>query len=289
MKPHYFAIILSLFIFVESLPAEENTCAAFVSLESAHSNVDTNNYTETRFLDEYNLFFLFRQGLDLLKTLSGLRKNAIWFDMGSGINKALVKGLESNTQIRRGVGLSKVKTEGAWGDKRVPGRMKQINGDTLESLVDQGRLKNHMGRVDLITDVFGPLSYTKNVVKVMQIYLDLLAQNGQAMISLQVGRARGMSRLDAIENYIPYNSLHVSDGVEPYGLISWIKSIPGISVEEVVQDEFKEDGTYHKTVGLRITKHVDKVVVPQTIAIEHYADEEVPPMRVFIPLLPQNN
>lgn len=269
---------------------EEAPDLAYQALEkyllSTAKNIENNNYTQTRILDDYNNFFLFRSGTNLLQILANLRQGAVWFDMGSGKNVALVKGLQKNPQIRRGVGVSATRTEFALGDERVPGRLKQINGDYLENLVTQGRLRNQKGKVDLITEVFGPLTYSRKISEVMQIYLDLLRTNGQLMIAFQIsrGKARGVLEPEAI---YPYNSVLSEKGLNEYGLLEWIKTIPGISVEIAEQKIEKEDGQFDHTVGVRITKLQEHVVIPQTIAVDKEVPT-VPPMRIFVPIN-QNN
>jgi len=245
-------------------------------------NLQNNNYTQSRILSEYNDFFMFRRAKDLLQTLAGIRKGATWFDMGSGKNVALVKGLEQNPQIRRGVGVSATRTEFALGDQRVPGRMKQMNGDYLENLVASGRFKNQMGKVDLITDIFGPLSYSKNVVEVMQIYLNLLSKNGKLMTAFQIARGT-VADVMHDEKIHPYNAMLTADGLFQHGLLEWLKSIPGIEVEMIEQTAVSEDGKFEHTMGVRITKLQDNVIVPNTIKVDKEVPT-VPPIRIFVPV-----
>ena len=255
-------------------------------LLSTAKNLENNNYTQARVLDEYNEFFLFRAGKDLLQTLAELHQGATWFDMGSGRNVALVKGLEKNPQIRRGVGVSATRSEFALGDQRVPGRLKQINGDYLENLVKQGRLRNQKGKIDLITEVFGPFTYSRNVTEVMQIYMDLLKTNGQLMMAFQISRGKVRSVFGPEESY-PYNSVFSEKGLNEYGLLEWIKTIPGISVELIEQKVEKEDGKFDHVMGVRITKLQNQIVVPQTIIVDKEIPT-VPPMRIFVPVNPNN-
>ncbi len=249
---------------------------------STAKNLEENNYTQGRILDEYNAYFLFHQGKDLIQTLAYLRDGSVWFDMGSGRNVALVKGLEKNKQIRRGVGVSATRSEFALGDQRVPGRLKQINGDYLENLVAQGRLENQKGKVDLITEIFGPLTYSQNVVEIMQIYLDLLKTNGQLMITFQISRGKSGNIFESDQIY-PYNAIFSEKGLNEYGLFEWMKTIPGVSIEFVEQKTEKESGHYENTMSVRITKLSDQILVPNTIVVDKELPT-IPPMRIFAPV-----
>lgn len=278
------ALILSEGLFFPSYSSAQMNCKDLFFEDSISTtiNLQNNNYMEFRILDSYNDFFKFPYARDLLQTLSSLRQGTTWFDMGSGKNVALVKGLERNPQIRRGVGVSATRTEFALGDKRVPGRLKQVNGDYLEKLVAAGRLKNQMGKVDLVTDVFGPLSYSQNVVEVMQIYLDLLSKNGQLMTAFLLARGTAQTVMES-EKIHSYNAVMTESGLSKRGLLEWLKSIPGIAVEVVEQKIISEDGKFEHTTGVRITKLQDKVIVPKTIKVDKEVPT-VPPLRIFVPV-----
>jgi hypothetical protein len=277
----------NMFLFSKRVQAQEK-CEIFFdeAPTSVQHHVENNNYTQTRILDDYNNYFLFREGKNLLQTLANLRTGATWFDMGSGRNVALVKGLQKNPQIRRGVGVSATRTEFALGDERVPGRLKQINGDYLENLVAQGRLKSQKGKVDLITEVFGPMTYSRQVTEIMQIYLDLLKTNGQLMMAFQIARGKQRSIFEPKEVY-PYNSVSSERGLNEYGLLEWMKTIQGISIEFVEQKTEKEEGQFEHTIGVRITKLIDQVNVPRTIEVDKEIPT-VPPMRIFAPVNSNN-
>ena len=278
-----FIFVFCMMVFHSSVGLALVQCETLFSDDpiSTEMNLKDNNYEQFRILSEYNDFFMFRHARDLLQTLSTLMKGATWFDMGSGKNVALVKGLENNSQIRRGVGVSATRTEFALGDQRVPGRLKQVNGDYLENLVAAGHFKKHMGKVDLVTDIFGPLSYSQKIVEVMQIYLDLLKTNGQIMAAIQIARGTVADVMNA-ERIHPYNAVMTSDGLIEHGLLQWLKTIPGIMVEMVEQKTISESGQFENTMGIRITKLQAKVIVPNTIKVDKEAPT-VPPLRIFVP------
>ena len=242
------------------------------------SPVQENNFTNSRVLADYNNFFNWKN-FDLMKVLENLRSHSIWIDMGSGRNIALVKGLSLFNQIGLGIGINAVKPEFALNDERVPGRLKNLEG-MIEDLSEQKKFDALKGKVDLITDVFGPFSYSLKLRKVMQIYLDLIAKDGQLLMAFQIARAENKSIFDDRNDFDLYNAVKSENKWQQNGLIEWLKTIPGIQVESVEQKVLENGKSYDLTVGVRIIKLDSTIEVPDTIEyVDHI--ETVPYRRLF--------
>ena len=272
------------FLFVQASNAagvfhEGQECSRILADHSKKPTpVESNDFTNNRILDEYKSFFTWKN-FDLITILGNLGPHSVWIDMGSGRNIALVKGLALFKQISLGIGINAVRPEFPVGDERVPGRLKTMEG-MIEDLSDQGQFVPFNGNVALITDVFGPFSYSLHLKKVMQIYVDLLAKDGQLLMAFQISRAENKSRLDASHEADIYNGVKFGDKWDQRGLISWLKTIPGISVETIEQETFQDHNQYNHTVGVRITKQIAQVEVPDTLQfLDH--QETVPYRRLF--------
>jgi SAM-dependent methyltransferase len=125
--------------------------------------------------------------------LSNLPQSATWFDMGAGHGKALLDALffSNHAHIKNFVGVSyeAPKSESlSQASSRHQGRFHYIETGFLENHWHKNQLSESFApwnnKVDLITDYFGPMSYTFDLSKVLKIYLNLLKLNGRVLLQL---------------------------------------------------------------------------------------------------------
>ena len=206
-------LFLALLILSHSLVYAQNTvCAEVVQNE----RLATNSFNVGRGYAEYSKKIT-PKGKSLFQIFEALPKNSIWFDMGAGLSHALTHGLLRFNQISKGVAVV-FKNPKDFQDPRVShprleGRYENLSGELVQDLFLKGKLDPYLGKVNVITDVYGPLTYTRQINEVLQIYLDLLAPGGKVYFVIREGS----------------NSIQSSTHRNPSWL-SFLKSIEGVEV-----------------------------------------------------------
>jgi len=123
--------------------------------------------------------------------LSSLPENGIWIDMGAGEGKALIEGLMKSEKTIQAIGISyrmpqKTLALKSALDPKLQSQFRYIDGAFVEDLWMQGRLNEFIGKADLITDVFGPFSYSKDLPHLLKTYLALLRQGGTLSLNVMI-------------------------------------------------------------------------------------------------------
>jgi len=155
----------------------------------------------------------FRAAIDAV----GQRPDPRWLDSGGGEGIA----------VRQYLGLAK---ERDWPPVRITllayetparseGLLEVLSGRFLEKIPDA-----EIAKSDIITDLFGPLSYSGQPHLVLQKYHDRLKDGGKAFIHLGAGdQAFGTK-----------NTVVMADGrVVPF--VAWLKTVPGLDFEDEVR------------------------------------------------------
>ncbi len=161
-----------------------------------------------------------RSGKSLFQIFESLPKDSVWFDMGAGLSHALTHGLLRFEQIKKGVAVVYKNPEG-YQDPRIihpklKDRYENLEGDLIQDQYLKGKLDPFFGKVNVITDVYGPLTYTRQINEVLQIYLDLLAPGGKIYFIIREA-----------SNPI-YSSTHRNPS-----WLSFLKSIDGVEVQRL--------------------------------------------------------
>ena len=248
--------ILCLFSVVQA-----NECRSVFTEERASyfsTQLSANEFTVNRNLIHYEDTFSSKVlGLSFKQVLTSLPKKSTWIDMGTGKAYAILEGLYENPHIK-GVGIAYKKPNHRDFIKVIEGlvgqRFQYLEGEYVENMMSLGLLDKWKGKVKLITDVYGPLSYADNVSRIMQIYLDLVSKNGQLFFHISEHKT----------------TLVKSGSVRTFTLIDWFKSIKGIEVKVLNSHEgiYEKTGEEVKVVSLQIIKTTKDVEVPQNLFLQ---------------------
>lgn len=248
-------------------------------IQIRNSNLLMNNFTVDRGLSQYENHFPFKTARGVKVTLASLPKKSVWFDMGAGKGHALVDGLKLNSNLTA-IGVSYVRP-GKSADLNIYGeRAGYLEGDYVENMMDLGRLKPYLGRVNVITDVYGPFSYTNDVPRLLQTYLDLLETDGVLFVNFLVDRKIEHDPYARV-GYSSMNSVLKSDGTKSNaGILEWLMQIEGIQVLDAARAESEPGAVHEKSIGLKIKKTATHVTVPSNLKLETY-EADSPPRRTF--------
>jgi hypothetical protein len=251
----------------------------------------------------YSALFPFKNSERVEDTVQALPEGSVWVDMGAGQARALAEGLRKNPKIAKGVAIAYKKPFNAIKDPsgtsvlrrilsrvfepqrefvptKAADRFSYLHGDYVENMYRDGKLDDLKGNVDLITDVFGPVSYSENLPDVLQTYFDLLKQNGVLIVNLMLdvnysGHGANFKQIPAQAK----NQVFTDRTIDRNGVITWLKTIPGIEV--IDESEVQGNGiARERSAGIKIVKTAEDVIVPRTLKTEVY-EAGSPPKRIF--------
>lgn len=273
----YFALAL-IALAPLSLQAELR-CEIVHQVQSANEILATNNFKANRGLQDYANNFNFENSPSFQQTLAHLPKGALWVDMGAGEAKALIEGLQKYPQISKGIAIAYKRPDrfSKPADLSMK-RFEYIEGDYVENMEREGRLGHFNSRIDLITDVYGPFSYSEDLVSVMQTYLNLLKVDGVLLFNFMSARNFDPN---IFRNSPPQDQMNIINEVDsqPANLIRWLRTIPGIEVQENHR-ELTFLGYKENSFSVKIRKLKDNIVVPQSLRLLMYKPGS-PPTRSF--------
>lgn len=262
-----------------SLAFADNLCTAIFYKSVENSHMDTNDFATGRHLTEYSYEFEFRDSAPFSEVLLELPPKSVWFDMGFGQGFALKEGLQANTDIH-GVGVAyKRPSNKTFADfVSVQDRVTFLEGDFVEIMALQGRLDPWRGQVSLITDVYGPLSYTHDLSRVLQVYMDLLKPGGVVMFNM------GVARNYVDDHYLPememINTVVFRGQTGQTAFYQWLLNIPGVEVADMVPRRVQFDGRIGAVLAIKLRKISESVAVPELQLLDYV--EGKPPHRMFI-------
>ncbi len=269
----------------------QNRCADIfrttVRTEIKNDFVTTNTFTVNRSLNVYSQHFPFKDTTSIKDLVEQLPDGAIWVDMGAGEARALIEGLKANPRIAEGVAVAFKRPAKSLSDDQVSGRFRYLEGDYVENMARDGKLDNLKGRANLVTDVFGPLSYSEHLPPLLQTYIDILRPNGIAIFNVMSERnfdRPDSSQIRILSEPMKLNPVIRNGKTEQEGIVSWLRTIPGIEIVEV-SDYLGTSGRYwEKSIAIKIRKLVKDVVIPNTLRTTNYVASS-PPIRSFDILL----
>ncbi len=247
--------------------------------------VASNGFTVDRDIRDYtNMMsgnagpFVLDAPSELGKEVGTLGETDRWMDMGAGDLYALETFARRFSPPRKPPKLSAISYKVS---RELPDDMKGLIDIHAGRFIEDIPVKE-LGKAKLITDVYGPLTYTSAPDVVLRRYLDLLADDGSLYIffgpEMDYGRAT------------------VTAGPEKMTLLDWLaKNTKGITVERIenqynagaVRPELgsKRYDDSRDCVTLRIKKSGGKVIVPHlTITASRDGESTNPvPYRDFVP------
>ena len=199
-----------------------DTCASSVVELHKGSIIQNNKFARSRDLRDYQHTFKFRFGSDNAMLERHLREGGsmTYVDMGAGQGLALRQAKQQNPELNA-IGIAYKAPESAEAAiEESP--IQYLSGKFVEEMLDDGDLNHLVGQVDFITDLYGPLSYSNNFMKVFESYLTLLKVDGVMTFNLMIQRK--ITR----NHHVIMNDF---DGEGLFPFLIWLKSIKGLEVE----------------------------------------------------------
>lgn len=245
----------------------------FARSKSEMAFIAKNKFTKSRSLLNYDFAFAFNWAANVSKTIARLAAGAKWMDMGAGEAKAIIEVLRSNQSLGEAIAISHtVPKEFEWPADVDASRFTYLKDDFVENMARNGQLDRWAGQIDVITDLYGPFSYTNDVVAVLQTYLDLLKPGGVAFINL-------MNEEKINGKYVRWNSTFSPTGGR-LNLIEWIAGLPGVEVVATAR-QVAGRGDSERSIAIKIKKTAPVVIVPTNLEVTEYMPYS-PPRRSFV-------
>lgn len=252
--------------------------------EISNENISANSFKTNRSLDHYSSQIPFIRTSTIFRIVTReLNSGSAWVDMGAGKGLALIDGLFVNKNISLGLGISYKRPEEPITEKEIQlgERMQYLDGDYLENLVRDKKLDHLFGKVDLITDIYGPISYSESLPILLQTYMNLLKVDGQLIFNWMIKRNYILvnNKIEYTNSPILVNTVNSGESVQENGILSWLESIPGIEIVESAVREIASSSREY-SIGVKIRKKVQDVNIPNNLVLTSYAAGG-PPARNF--------
>ena len=275
-------LLLTALISFSSHADDELNCSKALNQRVSIKNnyLSADQFTKNRTLLEYSRLLSFENEESLFQKIRQLPKGSVIFDMGAGYGHALIESLDVNPKIQAVAVAYRMPYAQAYYDHYAR-RLTYLHGDYVENMATDHKLDPWMGKVDLMTDISGPFSYSQHIDALLQIYFDLLKKDG--VIYLNFVHARNYDDLHRVyDEDFKVNQFWLGD--REVSLKEWLEMIPGIEVSEVT--EVINTGYYsgkklvEKTFSLKIRKLANDVRISQTLETVSY-ESAAPARRVF--------
>lgn len=233
---------------LSAMSAEAPRCGTLLTYDlGVNKTVKKNSFVTGRSLGEY-IQYLF-EGFST--SLKNLKPTDHWIDLGAGKGYAAEEYIKSfgTAQSAANVTLITYKLDRWFGISKHQGKLDVLDGRLLEN-IPKGEIK----KAKLMTDVFGVISYTRDLSRALDIIFDRLETGG--------------------ELYVYSSNTHtlIKTADEVITLTQFLSTIPGLKVEG-------------KWGTIRITKLAEEIEVPQ-LRLIRMNEETVPPSRTFEFLFP---
>ena len=136
-----------------------------------------------------------------------------------------------------------------------------VPGFLLEDYDIEDEILLQTGKADIITDVFGVMSYTYQPDLILRKYIDSLSDHGKAYIL-------------AFDTTIGNNHIVIKQDGRKVNLKRWMKEIPGLKVKNL---------NFWNSIS--ISKPNSSIVIPK-LKLIYYNKRKLPPRRTFIEVGP---
>ncbi len=251
-------------------------CIPLFSISEAPEFLTENWFTTNRNLNQY-----FKELVTggLKDKLTSSVQPIKWLDAGAGQAIAIrdtLKNKKFQSKIDKAYSVVYKKPNDGQTDlnndiELFKNKFMYIEGDYIENLFSEGKLKDLEGNLDIITDLFGPLTYTKDLSKVVEIYLKLLKKGGELEFNIGLMNTSGNPWLYL--QFIDSNGKKINNAEEV--LQEWFSKIKGV---EIIKQDISGFNDY--SINFLIRKISDNIEIPKFI-FESYDDLLVPPFRTF--------
>ncbi len=266
MITRQFKLIQSVLLFilltgVSSIGFPANLCSDHLEVDAATARLVLNSFNTSRGLSHYVERFT-PTGSSFRNTLLDLPSGSIWLDSGTGQARALVEGLNSYPNIGQGIGIGYQRPDNFIHPSELGNRFSYLDGELIENMAKSGRLNHLMGKVNLITDLYGSLSYTKEFAEVLQVLVDLLAKDGKIFFHLTRTKNSVIATHEAGSS-----------------LLRWLESIPGLEVTSLTHPATSKFENRSSFETILIRKTTEDVKVPTDLILKTYEDGTPPKRR----------
>jgi len=246
--------VVTLSIWWPNIGVAAVSCLAAIN-PTIQRQIEKNNFVINRSLDDYAQN-LMQMPTAFYMLLAAIPQGAIVVDFGAGQAKALKQLVEYYPQVALGVAISHTKPENFESPAHLGERFDYIDGGYVEDLMAAGKLDHLKGRVKFATDFFGAFSYTHDLPRVIQTYVDLLEVHGRIFV------------------HFSEKKNIVKKGNQELSLIDWLSKIPGIIVRRQ-SDKYAGHGSFY------IQKVNEQVMVPQNLKIKKIEAASGVPVRFY--------
>lgn len=255
--------MLSAFLIFLFLGQQSEPCGqALDALHRTRENIsDNDKFMIGRGLEKYAEVL----GHDFIKSLQSLRQGSVWIDSGAGEARAQRDYLQPASSDY----ISKMFSLAPWARcvalgyaKPECSQLQAFEGQNRSAFIyieskmaEDVETWKDLARADVITDVFGPLTYSERPDLVLQNYLDHLQVGGRLHVSL------------------PLTDMLIFEGLSPepfrHSFTHFLSLIPGIELKLP---------SPHASVWM-IEKKSEKIEVPRLESVLYYPNK--PPKRSF--------
>jgi hypothetical protein len=245
------------------------------ALAKVEDSLERNWFTTDRTYQEYDLLTAGMLSEFLLSPTGAQLVRPHWVDMGAGDAVAILQYLGFHPDMDE---LSPVHINPMAKGTAVGLRLPKYRVELIELLnaKDQDRFRyvhdimaeqlssQHLELAELITDIYGPLSYTRDFSQVFSVYQSLMREEAQLIFMLDVGS----------------NSVLLSDGSE-ISLEAWLwERLKDCGAEQRLSTiEDQRYGTFD-VQALRIPKLASHCGLPK-LSLKGYTAARLPPTRVW--------
>ncbi|MBN8541276.1 MAG: hypothetical protein J0L82_12865 [Deltaproteobacteria bacterium] len=211
-----------------------------------------NIFSRARDLARYKMAF----GKEFIRTLREIAdRGGHWIDAGAGDAAAIQEFVEENPRVF-GTAIS-IESKAESSD-----RLTVIKGQFIED-IPNGKVAK--GRV--VTDLIGGLAYSGTPHLILRQYFDWADANGEIFVFMGTRDVYGLK-----------NRVITADG-RYLNLIDWIKGIPGIKVDLLVETR-EDDGVIYEKWAMRLTRDAGQPLsIPDVVLRE--LQPGAPPTMLF--------
>ena len=248
-KPIHILISVILFAISNARAGQPPKCADLAeNIEKVSVRIHAEDFGSGRSFQEYLDVF---KTTDLIVDLTALNSEQTWLDMGCGEDATALREFAASGHFKgKGIGVTvkapKSKIERLI--KKTGGRIRVFSGSFIEDLKVEV-----LPKARVITDLFGPFSYSTRPDLVLQKYLDLLEVGGSLHLY-----------------FIPFmNEIEGNNGnILKHDFGPWFKLIEGVSLQLNLHER-----------TAKLLKTSEKTRVPQLELVRVF--DFPPPLRFF--------
>ncbi len=270
--------------FSKNIASENPNFDWYDQLDFTKKDLESNeNFVTYRFLSDYNQFFeTGNNQYAFVDHLKSLPKGSLWMDMGAGNANALLDAAFRSdlNHIGQLVAVSYAAPKDFKKDQaveRYKGRFQYLETGFIEQhLKSENQLSDtlapYKNSAYLLTDVWGPLSYTHEVEKLFRVYFSLLKKQGKLMIVFS--QLKLFENNESLSDKIYFNGeknpATIKESIERF-----FSTFSGTEFSIQMVNESRDTNMLRQTFAIVLTKTADEVRIPNIETIKFYTGRPV--------------